>query len=331
TNNIFTNQTNFHLLNGQATEMKCGGMVLGCTFDHRISDAYSFNMFLVSWSEISSGKQISTIPSFRRSLLSPRRPGHFDASFNRFYIPSSQLPPLTKSSESINRIYYITAANIDRIQEMVTDGGPRRTKLEAFTAYLWKLAGRQAGKHVSHMGLVVDGRKRLGLAMDAYFGNVLSIPYASMEVGEMEVKEIGEVVHGVVEAAAREEHFRGLVDWVEVRRPEAAVARVYVEEGMSVVVSSGRGFPVGELEFGWGKALFGSYHFPWKGNAGYVMPMMSGRGDGDWVVYAHLCREIVEIIEDNSDGFFEPLTVDYLGIKGNVNRLGEKIIGFMLN
>ncbi|PKU84959.1 Shikimate O-hydroxycinnamoyltransferase [Dendrobium catenatum] len=300
----------------QATEMKCGGMVIGCTFDHRVADAYSFNMFLLSWSETSLGKPISTIPSFRRSLLSPRRPPHSEASLDRLYIPVSQLPPPTApSSNIINRIYYVTAANINRLQQKAVSS--QSTKLEAFTAYLWKLVGRAAGrKQRTHMGVVVDGRRRLGLLamMDAYFGNVLSIPYASAtDVEEMEMSEIAERVHTLVAEAAREEHFKGLVDWVEVRRPEAAVAKVYVEEGLSVVVSSGRGFPVGAVEFGWGKPLFGSYHFAWNGNAGYVMPMPSVKGNGDWMVYAHLSTELVGILE--ADGIFHPITAHYLGLK----------------
>jgi hypothetical protein len=32
----------------QVTKFKCGGAVVGCTFDHRVCDAYSFNMFLVA-------------------------------------------------------------------------------------------------------------------------------------------------------------------------------------------------------------------------------------------------------------------------------------------
>ncbi|XP_057847143.2 coniferyl alcohol acyltransferase-like [Cryptomeria japonica] len=31
------------------TEFGCGGIVVGCTFDHRVADAYSANMFLTSW------------------------------------------------------------------------------------------------------------------------------------------------------------------------------------------------------------------------------------------------------------------------------------------
>ncbi|ERN12613.1 hypothetical protein AMTR_s00025p00227680 [Amborella trichopoda] len=32
----------------QLTKLKCGSIVVACTFDHRVADAYSANMFLIS-------------------------------------------------------------------------------------------------------------------------------------------------------------------------------------------------------------------------------------------------------------------------------------------
>ncbi|KAG0493278.1 hypothetical protein HPP92_004272 [Vanilla planifolia] len=295
----------------QATEMTCGGMVLGCKFDHRVADAYSFNMFLVGWAEMAAAKPSSVHPSFRRSLLDARRPLHVDPTIDHFFVPVSTLPPPQTEPlyNCVNRIYYIDVADVERLQVMAGSG---RTKLEAFAAYLWKLVGRATP---AQMGLVVDGRRRLGPVMDGYFGNVLSIPYAEMAVGAMTMEEVAAAVHGMVEEAASEGHFRGLVDWVEAMRPDMAVARVYAEEGLSVVVSSGRGFPVREVEFGWGKAVMGSYHFPWKGEAGYVMPMPSAKGNGDWLVYAHIAREVVDAIDAEAGNVLRRVSAEYLRLK----------------
>ncbi|WJZ95133.1 hypothetical protein VitviT2T_013924 [Vitis vinifera] len=60
-----------------------------CTFDHRIADAYSTNMFLVSWAEMAQSKPLSVIPSFRRSLLNPRHPGSYAPSLDHMYVPIS--------------------------------------------------------------------------------------------------------------------------------------------------------------------------------------------------------------------------------------------------
>ncbi|KAM1165221.1 hypothetical protein PS2_024427 [Malus domestica] len=99
----------------QATELKCGGIVVAWTFDHRIADAYSTNMFLVSWAEMAQSKSLTIQPTFRRSLLNPRRPGHIDPSLNNMYVPVTTLPPPSKGSTNddhdhlINRIYYVTS------------------------------------------------------------------------------------------------------------------------------------------------------------------------------------------------------------------------------
>lgn len=194
------------------------------------------------------------------------------------------------------------------------------------------VAGSTKGKRVNtKMGIVVDGRGRLingsdkqrASLMGSYFGNVLSIPYGekmASELTEMPLSNVADEVHGFLEDAVTEAHFLGLVDWVEAHRPGGAVASIYVggseeegeEEPLAFVVSSGQRFPEEKVDFGWGRPVFGSYHFPWGGNAGYVMPMPSPTGKGDWVVYMHLQKGQLENIENEAGHVFRPLSWDYL-------------------
>ncbi|KAK7333720.1 hypothetical protein VNO80_30497 [Phaseolus coccineus] len=322
----------------QATALRCGGIIVGCTFDHRIADAYSANMFLVSWAAMAhpTTSNPTTIlaatschPCFRRSLLSPRRPGSIHPSLHHLYTPISLLPPppTTAASALLSRIYYVTAEQLHHMQSLAAT----RTKLECFSAFLWKMVARAAsrdrnGKRVTaKMGIVVDGRKRLGngdkereAMMECYFGNVLSIPFGGKQVEELVKEPLGfvvEAVHEFLAAAATEEHFLGLIDWVEEQRPIPGVARIYcnrADEGPAFVVSSGQRFPEEKVDFGWGKAVFASYHFPWGGEAGYVMPMPSPLGNGDWVVYMHLAKKQLDTIETEAAHVFKPLTWDYL-------------------
>ncbi|KAI8019901.1 Fatty alcohol:caffeoyl-CoA acyltransferase [Camellia lanceoleosa] len=75
-----------------ATELKCGRLVIGCTFNHRVADAHLANVFFVSWAKIAHAKPISHIPCFRRSLLNPRCPSYYDRSIDNIYIFLSSLP-----------------------------------------------------------------------------------------------------------------------------------------------------------------------------------------------------------------------------------------------
>ncbi|XP_010058984.1 coniferyl alcohol acyltransferase [Eucalyptus grandis] len=341
----------------QATELKCGGIVVACTFDHRIADAYSINMFMVFWAETArSAAPISLPPSFRRSLLNPRHPLCFDPSLDRMYIPVSALPPplkhklqvdeqcetmtLRDDDHLLSRLYYVTNAKLSELQQSACSNGSKRTKLESFSAFLWRMVAESSlvadnddNKTMSRMGIVVDGRCRLmsqgkddkPTPMSSYFGNVLSVPFGekrAREVVEKPLSWVADVVHEFVESAAKKEHFLDLIDWVEGHRPVPALARIFCKPGSeeeeegstALVVSSGQRFPVTEMDFGWGKPMLGSYHFPWGGKAGYVMPMPSPLSNGDWVVYLHLSRSQVAFIESHAPTVFRPLTPHHLNL-----------------
>ena len=328
----------------QATELNCGGLVVACTFDHRIADAYSANMFLVSWAEMAQSKPNSSVPCFRRSLLNPRRPGLIHPSLNDMYVPVTSLPPPKDpepdSDYLISRIYYITSEQLNNLQSLATTtNGCRRTKLESFSAFLWKMVAKHASinnvdNNITKMGIVVDGRTRLNeegdenkaSLMGSYFGNVLSIPYGAKQVNELDEKPLSYVaneVHNFLDGAVTKEHFLGLIDWVEAHRPVPGLAKIYcsgTEDGPAFVISSGQRFPESKVDFGWGKPLFGSYHFPWGGDAGYVMPMPSPIGNGDWVVYMHLLKGQVELIENEAAHLFRPLTFEYLDQSLNISK-----------
>ncbi|CAN1751188.1 Coniferyl alcohol acyltransferase [Linum perenne] len=84
----------------RVTELRCDGILVGCSFDHRITDVYSCNMFLVTWAELAQSRPISTPPSLRRSLLNPRRPLTLDPTISDMYVPISTLPPPPPPSAS---------------------------------------------------------------------------------------------------------------------------------------------------------------------------------------------------------------------------------------
>ncbi|PKI35204.1 hypothetical protein CRG98_044370 [Punica granatum] len=335
----------------QATELKCGGMVVACKFDHRIADAYSANMFLASWAEMCRSSSISIFPSFRRSLLYPQHRStsshHLNLGLDDLYVPLSKLPapppecPVTNegarpADHLKSRIYHVPADQLSQLQLVASSNGCKRTKLESFSSFLWKMVAKSDAFDSAHdrpasadvkmrtskMGIVVDGRTRLPGDMSSYFGNVLSIPFGEKSVSKLAEKSlswIADGVHEMLSTAATREHFLGLIDWVEAHRPKPNLARVYCKEtgdGPALVVSSGQRLPLADIDFGWGRPVFGSYHFPWGGDCGYVMPMPSPLGNGDWIVYMHLAERQLHFIESEAAHVFRPLTFHYLSHEG---------------
>ncbi|KAK1437018.1 hypothetical protein QVD17_02803 [Tagetes erecta] len=312
---------NCGVLSVQVTEFKCGTIIVSCAFDHRIVDAASINMFLVAWAEFARLRKISNVPSFRPSILNPRRPPHYNTIYDSLYVPVSSLPPPSLEEKLHSRIYYIRAKSINQLQsEASTTKETKRSKFQSFTAFVWKLIAQENPNATSRMGVVVSGREFL---LPNHFGNILSVPYGMMSnqhLQEMPLTQVANKVHEFVSEVRTEEHFRGLIDWVELHRPEPAVARVYFKlkenDGEAVVVSSGQSLPINnDMNFGWGKPYLGSYHFPWGGQTGYITTMPSATKDGDWIVYAHLKQKHLDLIESKARHVFNPVTHSYLAFR----------------
>ncbi|KAD4180046.1 hypothetical protein R6Q59_023466 [Mikania micrantha] len=320
------------VLSVQVTELNCGAIILSCAFDHRIADGASLNMFLVAWAEFTRLKNISIIPRFRPSILNPRHPPYYNTIYDNLYLPISSLPPPPPFEDQLHsRIYYIRAESIRKLQsEAISKENSQKSKFVSFTAFVWKLIAQDNGNHepntASRMGVVVSGRQFLSgnnekeTSMFAnHFGNILSVPYGVMNnhhLQNMQLHEVANKVHEFVSEVKTQEHFKGLIDWVELHRPEPAVAKVYFKlqesDGEAVVVSSGQGLPINDANFGWGEPNFGSYHFPWGGQTGYITTMPSAKKNGDWIVYAHLKQKHLDLIETKARHVFNPITTSYL-------------------
>ncbi|KAF5761977.1 putative alcohol O-acetyltransferase [Helianthus annuus] len=270
----------------QVTELKCGGMVIGCMFDHRAADGYSANMFISSWADIARSKTPSMIPSFQRSILNSRCPTTYSPSISDVF---SLFEPPTKQDHDgddingdhalISRVYYIEGDQLSKLQLLASENGKRRSKLEAFTSFLWKIVAlsmEDSGNHnkLCNVALAVDGRSRLSEGdgeekqkqMASHFGNVLSMPSGSkrsQELKQMSLSNIATEVHEFLQTATTKDHFLDVIDWVEERRTLPLVAKAFANKEMSVMVSTGTRFHImDKMDFGWGKVVFGSCHVP---------------------------------------------------------------------
>ncbi|KAK9074435.1 hypothetical protein SSX86_007033 [Deinandra increscens subsp. villosa] len=326
------------LLAIQVTELKCGGMVIGCMFDHRAADGYSANMFISSWAQITRSESPSMLPSFQRSIINPRRPTTYSPTINNVYAlyePPSKPNHVHSNNNGdhllINRVYYIESEQLNSVQLLASENGRKRSKLEAFTSFLWKILALSmvdsgSCDEVCNVALAVDGRSRLsqgdgeakGKLLASHFGNVLSMPFGSKrskELKEMSLSNIATEVHKFVQTATGKDHFLDLIDWVEERRSHPLVSVAFASKEMSVMVSSGTRFHImDKMDFGWGKVAFGSCHVPSSRNDSYVMTLPSPTNNNDWIIYMHLPMKHMNYIESHASYMFKPLNADYLKI-----------------
>ncbi|OAY24326.1 coniferyl alcohol acyltransferase [Manihot esculenta] len=305
----------------QVTTYTCSAVSLTISFDHALGDASAFGKFLLSWSEVAQNKPLSCIPDHRRNLH-PRCPPTYhpllDQLFAKCTIEDILHMPMTNIM--LKRLYHVDVSSINRLQHVACENGNKRTKIEAFSAYIWKILVTAIDKKHTKckMGWLVDGRGRLcgtQSSMSNYIGNVLSLAVGEATVAELKQGSISDIatnVHDAISKVTNEKHFLDLIDWIECHRPGLMLANIVLGRGgPALVLSSGRRFPVSELNFGFGNPVLGTVCSTIeKIGVAYVNQRPSARGDGSWTVSAILWPQLASALE--SDTIFEPMSESHL-------------------
>ncbi|KAK7392907.1 hypothetical protein VNO78_21357 [Psophocarpus tetragonolobus] len=306
----------------QVTEYTCGGISIAFTFDHALGDATSFGKFIASWCEMAQKKPLSCIPDHSRHLYARSTPKYhpsLDQTFMKCTMKEIQNMPMNHIS--LKRLYHIKASSINMLQKLASVNGVKRTKIEAFSAYVWKIMigtiDDQKYKKCK-MGWLVDGRERMGRGknlMSNYIGNVLSLAFGEgsiQELKEASISDIANTVHEAISKVNNEAHFLDLIDWIECQRPGLMLAKAVLgQDGPVLVVSSGQRFPVKEVDFGFGSPLLGTVYTSIQGvGVGYMNQRLSAKGDGSWTVSAILWPELEAALQD--DPIFHPMSASHL-------------------
>ncbi|EOY25405.1 PREDICTED: anthranilate N-benzoyltransferase protein 1 [Theobroma cacao] len=304
----------------QVTHYTCGGVSMTFTFDHALGDASAFGNFLSSWSQVARKMPLSCIPDHGRNLR-PRLPPTYRPCLDQTFVKCTleEIRNIPKTNILLKRLYYVDASSINKLQSLACADGNKRTKIEAFSAYIWKVMVTTIDK--SHakckMGWLVDGRGRLNGSMSNYIGNVLSVAIEEASIVEIKqgsISEIANNVHEAISKVANEEHFLDLIDWIECHKPGLMLPKVVLGRGgPALVLSSGRRFPVAELDFGFGSPVLGTVSsIIEKSGVGYMNQRPSARSDGSWIVSAIIWPELAAALE--SDSVFQPLCASHLQI-----------------
>ncbi|KAB1216010.1 Anthranilate N-benzoyltransferase protein 1 [Morella rubra] len=338
--NIPVNELNFYNLNQflqgklvsispnfpvqiQVTNYTCGGISITFTFDHALGDASAFGKFLLSWSEIAQKKPMSCIPDHRRNLRA-RFPPTYHPSLDQTFVKCTMEEilnmPMTRTL--LKRLYHIEASSINRLQKLACVDGKRRTKIEAFSAYVWKvMVSTLDESHLfSKMGWLVDGRERMcevgnKNSMSNYIGNFLSVAFADASVVELKqgsISEVADKIHAAISKVTTRDHFLDLIDWIECHRPGLMLSRVVLGQGgPALVLSSGRRFPVAEVDFGFGSPVLGTVCSTIERiGVAYLNQRPSASGDGSWTISAILWPELAVALE--SDSILQPMSAAHL-------------------
>ncbi|CAI9090758.1 OLC1v1025590C1 [Oldenlandia corymbosa var. corymbosa] len=302
------------LLGIQVNTFDCGSLVLGISISHIIADAASLGQFLNSWARSSqncSEMAFYPSPNFHHDIavLFPARTSAEDKA--TLPLPPTPKPKELQSNNSPDKIVttrlLFGQETITKIKENAAKSkGPdssisdiKSSKVVIALALLWKsFMSLAAGKHGytrdSVIAIAMNIRGKLSLQIpETCFGNFcvsIVVPFEANKNGN-KLPEVYDLISLLTEAirdmnnriykAKTVEEVSSIL--IESRR---GLTQIWDQERNRLIdvyrTSSWRGFPLYEVDFGWGKPFWTSVATQW-GQGVWLMDANNGDGIEVWV------------------------------------------------
>lgn len=286
----------------QVTKFKCGGFSLGMANHHTVADGISANNFVMSWTELVRGEEISQLPNFEHHLLSSQgwaKPEDCPAEFR--LRPKTMPPPPTR--KTLERIFTFTPEQLKQVKaEALGDGSQGSfTTFESLSAHVFRAAIRAKNRDKSEDArffTTLDARKRIKPNLpEGYFGNAIIFTCMPATVGDILDKPLAFSAQLVRQSIAKmtDEYVKSSWAWAEQQEQSVMVSI----NTMGNDISSAGWFrmPFYETDFGYGKPIFvGPADNPYNG----CILMLPGHvGPGSINVFMALWKEDMErLMED---------------------------------
>ncbi|KAL2325428.1 hypothetical protein Fmac_024486 [Flemingia macrophylla] len=247
----------------QVTRLKCGGFIFALRFNHVMVDGVGLVQFLSAVAEIARGaEQPSVQPEWRRELLNARNPPRVTFNHREY---EQQLPTDSNDDDDAvatdfeQRSFFFGPTELAAIRSLLpSDLNQQATSFEVLTSYVWRCRTRALQmdpKEDVRMMCLMDARGKFEKAEfpAGYYGSCFAFPAAVASAGELCEKPLEYAVRLVRDAGGEvsEEYMHSVADlMVSEGRPLFTTVRSCL-----VLDTTEAGFR--DLDFGWGKALYG--------------------------------------------------------------------------
>ncbi|URE38921.1 Omega-hydroxypalmitate O-feruloyl [Musa troglodytarum] len=251
----------------QVTRFRCGGFSIGFMTNHSILDGKSAVEMLENLAAICRGEGPRNVKlHVDRSCIQARDPPQIQfehAEYMKLTEASSLVSPDQPSPSSFvsmlseNYEYEVASLSLDMIDGLKERATTGCSSFQAVVAHLWRARTRAVFDDPSETSSVlfaVDVRSKMTPRVpDGFVGNAVAITMASARVAELTEQPLGFAVKRVREAIERvtDEYIRSAVDWLEVNKGMPAIGHG------NFIVSAWWKLPFHELDFGWGKPIYG--------------------------------------------------------------------------
>ncbi|CAI0457816.1 unnamed protein product [Linum tenue] len=247
----------------QVTKFKCGGFVLGVSFNHLIADGQAAMEFINSWAETARGLPLSVQPFLDRTILKARNPPRIEYHHAEYDVLEDKSSPRNNKEETIYDYIYINEQMIQKLKRQVaaeiygpSPPGPVQfcSSYEALSAFAWRArakALKMAADQETRILLVVNTRNKFDPPLPrGYFGNAIKFISAISLAGDLVDKPLSYAVGKVQEAirSVTDSQLRSGIDYYEVHRTKRPM-------GCTMISTAWSRLAFGSTDFGWGEPV----------------------------------------------------------------------------
>ncbi|XP_012070521.1 benzyl alcohol O-benzoyltransferase-like [Jatropha curcas] len=301
---------NSPLLLIQVTRLNCGGFIFALRLNHTMSDGFGLIQFMSAMGEIARGAPSpSILPVWERHVLNARTPSRVTCMHREYDQVADTKGTRIPLDDMIHQSFFFGPSEISALRGLVPPHLSNCSSFELLTACLWKcrtIALQPDPTEEMRMICVVNGRSRFNPPLPTgYYGNVIAYPAAVATAGELSQKPLSFALELIREAkrSVTEEYIRSVADLMVIKdRPHFTVVR-------SCLVSDVTGPGFGEVDLGWGKAVYAG---PTKGGVGVVsfyLPFKNEKGENGIILPIVLPAQAMERFIMELKGILENLSI----------------------
>ncbi|KAM0935271.1 putative benzyl alcohol O-benzoyltransferase [Dioscorea sansibarensis] len=265
---------NSPLLLIQVTRLLCGGFIFAVRLNHTMADGPGLALFMNAVAEVARGASAPSVPPvWSRELLNARNPARVTFEHLEYDdVPDAQNTMNPPPDDIAHRSFFFGPREISALRMRLPEQLRKSSAFEILTACLWRcrtIALQLAPEEEVRMMCVVNARGKEGGCLPVgYYGNAFAYPAAVSKVKSLCSNPLEYALELVKKAKSQgmtREYLQSVADLMVLRgRPHFTIAGSYLVSDLTRV-------GIENVDFGWGKAVYGG---PAKGGIGDV-PLVS--------------------------------------------------------